>query len=122
MSLRPQILAASVQPLGERLLVKPYVMPEETPGGIIIPEPYRDNTAWSHFEYVTGTAKALRRLGLTKLHVGAIIRTRLKMPADSGFNDEADDQPLMFLNAEDVAQIIIWQDPEAAGQDDSSKE
>jgi co-chaperonin GroES (HSP10) len=119
--MRPLIDASWIVPLGERLVVKPYVMPDETPGGIIIPEPYRDNRMWDHFEYVSGSTKALRRLGLTKLHVGAIIRTRLKMPADSGYDDEADGQPLMFLNAEDVAQIIIWKD-EAEGQDDSSKE
>ena len=119
--MRPTIAAFSIQPLGERLLVKPYVMPDETPGGIIIPEPYRDNTAWSHYEYVSANAKALRRLGLTKLHLGAIIRTRFRVPVDSGFDDEADGQRLMFLNAEDVAQIIIWQDPEA-GESTSEKE
>ncbi len=107
--MRPLIDASAIAPLGERLLVKVYVMPETSVGGIIIPATVR-TSKWSHFEYVKGSAKALKRLGLRSLHTGAILRTRFHTPADSGFDDEADGQPLFFLNAEEVEQIILWQD------------
>ena len=101
--------------------MKPYQMPKTTDGGLIIPDTVCLNRSWLHFEYVNGSEAALKRLGLRRLHPGAILRTRLKMPADSGFDDEVDGQPLMFLSAEEVEQIVLWQD-EAEGRDDSSKE
>lgn len=106
--MRLRIDAGSIHPLGKRLLVKPYRLPAESPGGILIPEPYRDRRTWSHYEYVSGSQAALKELGLRKLKQGSIIRTRLHAPADSGYDDEADGQPLLFLNASEVEQIIFW--------------
>lgn len=112
--MRPQLDPAKLQLLGERVLVKPYVLPESSASGIIIPEEWRRDRTWSHYEYVDASDKALRRLGISRkaLHPGAIIRTRLKLPVDTGFDDPADGQRLMILLAEEVAAIQLWQPTE----------
>ena len=107
--MRNTIDAARLMPIGKRILVKPYQLPEMTEGGIILPDPYRDERSWSHFEFVSASKEALKSLGLKELHVGAILRTRLKMPADSGYDDEADGRKLLFLDAGEVEQVILWQ-------------
>lgn len=112
--MRPLIDPATLELLGERVLVKPYQLPAESPGGIIIPDPYRDDRAWHHYEFVKASPKALRRLGLQEIHVGAIIRTRFKAPADTGYDDPADGQRLLILLAEEIEQVQLWKETDQA--------
>jgi len=113
------------------VLAKAYRLPEETPGGIIIPETSRD--AHGGFEYYEAAQAVawneklppekeylqpalLLKLGLHYVHEEAILRVRWQgadgvtgaAPADTGYDDERDGRALLVLLAEQIESVQIW--------------
>ena len=85
-SIGHQIDISSIQPKGENVLCIRYERPEATPGGIIIPDPFRVDPFWAYWEVVKAGPAVERTLGIA-IRTGDIIRTPFRPAIDSGFED-----------------------------------
>jgi len=95
--------------LGERLLVKAYVRPQQY-GSILLPDSHAKDTTGTIWEVVKLSAKAEQRLGV-QLREGELVKSRPLWPPSSGYDDERDGRAMFFLEAEQVSGVIPWLEP-----------
>lgn len=94
-SVGQQIDVASIQPQRDLILCIRYERPEQTAGGLIIPDPFRIDPFWAYWEVVTAGPDCEKQLGI-RLDPGDIIRTPFRPGIDSGFED-AEGRRLYFV-------------------------
>lgn len=106
--------ADDIRPLGTRIIVRHYERPEETPGGIVIPPSYQEDTGGELWEAVKWSDEAERYVGLKyamNLHEGMILRTKPLEPIEI-----EDSNGLWIVSAEKIIGAIPWK--EADDDDD----
>jgi co-chaperonin GroES (HSP10) len=94
-----------IKPTGTRLLCVQYEKPEETPGGIIIPQGSRRDTSNQLWEVVAVGPKAEEALGFA-VDPGSIVKTRWGEGVDLGVDLEGTHRPLFILDADRVFNVI----------------
>lgn len=68
------LTVASIHPHGPRILVRRYVRPDITPGGIVLPDAWRTDMSAELWEVVKASPAAERECG-HRLRADAIIKT-----------------------------------------------
>lgn len=107
--MRKAINPKLLMPIGDRVVVKRYELPEQY-GHLVIPRSHAEDFTWTTWEVVRVGLRAQETLGV-ELHEDDIVTTRGFTPAaDTGLYDEADNRDLFILAADQIAKVTRWKE------------